>query len=273
MNRDGAPGILLADKPAGITSHDMVARARRALGVARVGHAGTLDPFATGLLIVLVGRATRLARFFTPLPKAYEVEVQLGATSTTGDPEGEIVHTGRVPATLALPLGTVHQRPPAHSAVKIDGERAYLRARRGEDVQTSEREVTVFESSVLWRDGDRAALRFVCSSGTYVRSLVADLGDAYCLALRRLAIGPFAAQGAWPGEGVAAPAQIAAAWGRFGETVVLDDLEADAVAHGRAIAGRGLSGPVLLTDAAGQAVAVAGERDGALRVQVGLRGQ
>jgi len=273
LNRDCAPGILLADKPAGITSHDMIARVRRALGVRRVGHAGTLDPFATGLLIVLVGRATRLARFFVPLVKTYEVEVQLGATSTTGDPEGEIVHTGVVPAALSLPLGTLRQRPPAHSAVKIDGERAYVRARRGEDVATTEREVTVFESSVLWREGDRAALRFVCSSGTYVRSLVADLGDAYCLTLRRLATGPFLAQDAWPGEGVAAPVDIATAWGRFGETLSLDERDADAAAHGRAIESRGLAGPVLLTDAAGEAVAVAAERDGALRVQVGLRGQ
>ena len=273
MNQDSPSGILPADKPAGITSHDMVARARRALGVRRVGHAGTLDPFATGLLIVLVGRATRLARFFVELPKTYEVEVMLGATSSTGDPEGEIVQTGVVPETLALALGTLRQRPPAHSAVKVDGERAYVRARRGEDVQTAEREVTVFESSVLWRERDRAGLRFVCSSGTYVRSLVAELGDAYCLKLRRLAIGPFTADGAWPGQGVAAPQDLAAAWGRFGTTLALDEQEVDAAAHGRGVAGRGLEGPVLLTDGAGEAVAVASERDGVLRVQVGLRGQ
>jgi tRNA pseudouridine55 synthase len=273
LNQDNAPGILLADKPAGITSHDVVARARRALGVRRVGHAGTLDPFATGLLIVLVGRATRLARFFAPLPKTYEVEVQLGARSSTGDPEGEVVHTGVVPPTLALPLGALRQRPPAHSAVKVAGERAYLRARRGEDVQTAEREVTVFESSVLWREGDRAGLRFVCSSGTYVRSLVADLGDAYCLALRRLAIGPFEAQGAWPGEGIAEPGELVATWACFGATLALDERESQAAAHGRPIEARGLEGPVLLTDPGGQAVAVASERDGALRVQVGLSGE
>jgi tRNA pseudouridine55 synthase len=264
-------GILLADKPKGVSSHDVVARARRALGVRRVGHAGTLDPFATGLLIVLVGRATRLARYFTALAKTYEVEVRLGATSSTGDPEGEITQTGVVPDPLTLPLGTLRQRPPAYSAVKVDGERAYARARRGEEVQTPEREVTVFQSSVLWREGDRAALRFVCSAGTYVRSLVADLGDAYCTALRRLAIGPFEVDGAWPGEGVAAPLEIAAAWSRFAPIVELSPAEVDAAAHGRGVEGRGLAGAVLLVDGAGQAVAVAGEQDGVLRVQVGLR--
>jgi len=249
----------------------MVARARRALGVRRVGHAGTLDPFATGLLILLVGRATRLARYLAPLPKTYEVLVQFGARSTTGDPEGEITHTGVVPETLTLPLGVVRQRPPAYSAVKLAGERAYVRARRGEQVQTTEREVTVFESAVQWREGDRAALRFVCSSGTYVRSLVSDLGDAYCLALRRLAIGPFEAHRAWPGEGVAEPTGLAAAWPCFGATLELSDADADAAAHGRTVAGRGLDGPVLLLDGAGEPVAVALERDGRLAVAVGLR--
>ncbi len=272
MTEDSRSGILLADKPPGVTSHDMVARARRALGTRRVGHAGTLDPFATGLLILLVGRATRLARHFAPLPKTYEVLVALGATSTTGDPEGEIVTTGVVPATLTLPLGALRQRPPAHSAVRIDGERAYVRARRGEEVRPPEREVTVLESSVLWREGDLAALRFVCSSGTYVRSLVADLGDAYSLELRRLAIGPFTTQDAWPGEGVAELEGIAGAWRRFGAVVELSAAEAQAAAHGRPLAARGVDGPVLLTDAAGEEVAVAREHDGALRVEVGLRG-
>ena len=130
----------------------------------------------------------------------------------------------------------------------------------------------MFESSVLWREGDRAGLRFVCSSGTYVRSLVADLGDAYCLELRRLAIGPFAVAGAWPGEGAAALEPIAGAWARFGATTTLDDAEAAAAAHGRPLPPRGLAGAVLLLDPNGEAVAVASERDGALRVEVGLRG-
>lgn len=133
-------GLILYDKPAGITSHDVVARVRRALGVRRVGHAGTLDPFATGLLVVLVGRGTRVQRFVMALPKAYEVIARFGAISSTGDPEGEIEATGRVPAgPLDLPTGTVRQRPPAHSAVKVDGERAYRRARRGAAVEMPER--------------------------------------------------------------------------------------------------------------------------------------
>jgi tRNA pseudouridine55 synthase len=271
-SEESPSGILLADKPAGLSSHDLVARARRALGVRRVGHAGTLDPFATGLLIVLVGRATRLARFFTPLPKTYDVVAQLGATSSTGDPEGEITQTGVVPAELSLPIGVVRQRPPAHSAVKIDGERAYVRARRGEQVTTAEREVTVFESSVRWREGDRIALRFVCSSGTYVRSLVADMGDAYCLELRRVAIGPFSVEGAWPGQGVASLEGLADAWGRFGSVVELGEEETRAAAHGRTIEGRGLTGPALLVDIVGAPIAVAIERDGTLAVSVGLRG-
>jgi tRNA pseudouridine55 synthase len=265
-------GILLADKPAGLSSHDMVARARRALGIRRVGHAGTLDPFATGLLVLLVGRATRLARFIVDLPKTYEVVARLGARSSTGDPEGEIVETGVVPPSLVLPLGVLRQRPPAHSAVKIDGERAYARARRGEAVLTAEREVTVFESCELWRSGTLAGLRFVCSSGTYVRSLVADLGDAYCVALRRLAIGPFETVGAWPGEGPAHVLDVASAWARFGELVHLDAQEAAAARHGRPIEARGVAGPVLLIDEAGDALAVAGERNGALHVQIGLQG-
>ena len=251
----------------------MVARARRALGVRRVGHAGTLDPFATGMLILLVGRATRLARYFVPLPKTYEVVVQLGARSSTGDPEGEIVETGVVPDSLVLPLGSVRQRPPAHSAVKVAGERAYARARRGERFELPEREVTVYEAAELWRAGTRAGLRFRCSAGTYVRSLVEDLGgDAYCLELRRVAIGPFAADGEWPGEGTPALIAVGEAWSRFGTVVALDADEVDAAVHGRAMAARGGEGPLLLVDAAGDPVAVARERDGALRVEVGLRG-
>ena len=264
-------GIVLADKPAGITSHDVVARARRALGTRRVGHAGTLDPFATGLVLVLVGRATRLARFFVELPKTYEVLARLGARSSTGDPEGKIVATGEVPSELVLPLGPVRQRPPAHSAVKVAGERAYVRARRGEEVVTAEREVTVYESELRWRRDDLAALRFVCSAGTYVRSLVDALGG-HCVELRRTRIGPFEAAGGWPCQGTPEVLGIAVAWARFGESVALEGAALDAAVHGRALEPRGVSGPVLLVDGAGAAVAVGSERDGALRVEVGLRG-
>jgi tRNA pseudouridine55 synthase len=195
-------GVLLIDKPAGSTSHDVVAAVRRSLAGVKTGHAGTLDPFATGLLLVLVGRATKAQRELMALPKVYETVAALGAVSSTGVPEGEIVVTGRFPPDPpSLPTGEVRQRPPAHSAVKIGGERAYRRARRGETFEMPERIVTVHRFRQLWReDGDppRAAFEIECGSGTYVRSLIADLGDAYCLELRRTAIGPFRVQDAVP---------------------------------------------------------------------------
>jgi tRNA pseudouridine55 synthase len=183
---------VLVDKPAGATSHDMVERVRRERGQ-RAGHAGTLDPFATGLLLVLLGReATRCQAQFMALRKTYRVVARFGAVSTTGDPDGEITETGVVPDDhLDLPTGEIRQRPPAYSAVKVGGVRAYKRARRGEQVELPERQVTVHRFEQLWRRGDRAEFEIQCSSGTYVRSLIADLGDAYCESLRRIAIGPF----------------------------------------------------------------------------------
>jgi tRNA pseudouridine55 synthase len=187
--------VLLVDKPAGVTSHDVVARLRRRHD-AKGGHAGTLDPFATGLLIVLLGRgATREQRTFMELPKTYRVTARFGAVSTTGDPEGEITETGVVPAgELELPTGEIRQRPPAFSAVKLGGERAYRRARRGEELSMPERFVTVHRFECVSREGDRAEFEIECSSGTYVRSLIADLGDAYCETLRRTRIGPFSVE-------------------------------------------------------------------------------
>jgi tRNA pseudouridine55 synthase len=192
-------GVLLIDKPAGMSSHDVVAAVRRSLGGVRTGHAGTLDPFATGLLLVLVGRATKSQRRLMELRKRYRTLAALGALSSTGDIEGEITRTGRIPPEPPrLPTGEVRQRPPAYSAVKIAGERAYRRARRGEELEMPERIVTVHSFVQLWREepagpGElpRAAFEIECGSGTYVRSLIADLGDAYCLELRRTAIGPF----------------------------------------------------------------------------------
>lgn len=189
-------GILLIDKPVGITSHDVVARVRRSLGGAKTGHAGTLDPFASGLLIVGVGKATKMQRRIMELPKRYETIACLGARSSTGDPEGEITYTGRFPPNPPkLPLGEIRQRPPIHSAIKIKGERAYRKARRGEHFEMPERIVTVHRFEQLWRTREgtpvRAGYLIECSSGTYVRSLIADLDDAYCEQLRRTAIGPF----------------------------------------------------------------------------------
>ncbi len=196
--RAGIDGVLLIDKPAGITSHDAVAAVRRALGGVRTGHAGTLDPFATGLLLVLLGRGTKSQRALMELPKRYRTVARLGAVSSTGDTEGEIIETGRLPPEHPqLPTGEIRQRPPMHSAVKVGGERAYRRARRGESFQMPERIVTVHSFEQLWRTpGDgaeppRAGFEIECGSGTYVRSLIADLHDAYCLELRRTAVGPF----------------------------------------------------------------------------------
>ncbi len=175
MSADQLDGVVVYDKPVGITSHDVVARMRRALGRRKVGHAGTLDPFATGLLLILVGRATRAQRFLMALRKTYEATARFGATSSTGDPEGEIVTTGVVPSgDLDLPTGSVRQRPPAYSAVKVGGRRAYALARAGEAVELAERVVEVYRFEERWRDGDRRGFTIECSSGTYVRSLIAD---------------------------------------------------------------------------------------------------
>jgi tRNA pseudouridine55 synthase len=274
-------GVVLYDKPAGVTSHDVVAGIRRTLGGRtrgpgrlRVGHAGTLDPFATGLLLVLVGRATRVQRFLMALPKAYEATARFGAISTTGDPEGEITLTGVVPeGELTLPTGVVRQRPPAYSAVKIGGRRAYALARAGETVELKEREVSVYRFEERWRERDRRGFVIECSSGTYVRSLIAELGDAYCQALRRLRIGPFDVADADPERIVGLGDALA-----FLPEVRLDPDGARRAAHGGAVPGEAVGGgggtaPVVrLTDSNGL-VALAEPRPGGLLAPiVGLRG-
>jgi tRNA pseudouridine55 synthase len=186
--------LLLCDKPAGITSHDMVVRVRRERG-GKVGHAGTLDPFATGLLLVLLGRATRLQRFLTALPKTYRAKARPGWRSSTGDPEGELTMTGHVPRSTELPTGVVRQRVPMTSAVRVGGERLYRKAHRGEVVQTPERDVEVYRAELVGAMAVKAEACFEyeieCSAGTYVRALIETLEDAYCAELRRTAIGPF----------------------------------------------------------------------------------
>jgi tRNA pseudouridine55 synthase len=263
-------GVLLVDKPAGPTSHDVVARIRRGLprGV-KVGHAGTLDPFATGLLLVLIGRATRVQRFLMEQPKAYETVARLGWTSTTGDPEGELVHTGRVPSDPpVLPTGRIRQRPPAYSAIKIGGRRAYALARAGHEVEIPEREVEVRRFEQLWREGDRAAFAIACSSGTYVRSLIADLGDAYCLELRRTAIGPFDVAAASE-----EPLALADALTRVLPSVALDEQTASRAGHGQVVELEQPAplGDVVLLDPAGAPVCVALVQDGRAKPRVGFR--
>jgi tRNA pseudouridine55 synthase len=236
-------GVLLQRKPAGVTSHDVVAEVRRGLPRrVKVGHAGTLDPFATGLLLLLVGRATRAQRVFMALPKTYRVTARLGWRSTTGDPEGQLERTGRVPERLEPPTGELMQRPPAYSAVKVGGERLYRMARRGEEAEAEPRPVAVYRSELLWREGDRAGLEVECSAGTYVRQLVADLGDAYCAELERTAIGPFRLEEADPDRLL--PLEEAVG---FMPERKLDAEEARGVSHGRRLASGTEEGPVRLT--------------------------
>ena len=204
------------------------------------------------------------------LRKTYEVTARFGAVSSTGDPEGEIVETGVVPAgPLTLPTGTVRQRPPAYSAVKVGGRRAYALARAGEEVELPEREVEVYRFEELRRDEDRREFVIECSSGTYVRSLIADLGDAYCEALRRTRIGPFDVADADPRHRSSSGGRCPSSCPSSGST----GEEARRAAHGVAVAGEA-SGVVRLTDEGGLialAEPVAGS-DGLLKPVVGLRG-
>jgi tRNA pseudouridine55 synthase len=262
-------GLVLVDKPAGKTSHDVTLGVRRGLDVRKAGHAGTLDPFATGLLLVLVGRARRAQRFLTALPKTYETVARLGALSTTGDPEGEITETGVLPpAELVLPTGRLRQRPPIYSAIRIQGRRAYERARAGEMVDVPEREVIVHRFEQLWRDGDHAAFRIECSAGTYVRSLIAELGDAYCVQLRRTHVGPFAVADADPARVLSLERALT-----FLPAVALEGEAARRAGHGQTVEGEppAAADVVLLVDDDGP-IAIAEPRPGArLKPIVGFR--
>lgn len=198
-------GIVLVDKPAGPTSHDIVQRARRALGVSRIGHTGTLDPFATGLLLLCVGRATRLVRFFQELPKTYRAVLELGVETTTHDPEGEVVvrsdawrslDRSRVAEVLEQHTGLLEQVPPAYSAKRVEGERAHRRARRGEEVELPAQEVRVERLDLLELDPPRVVVEATVSAGTYIRALARDVGrelecGAHLRQLRRTAVGSF----------------------------------------------------------------------------------
>ncbi|CAB4923882.1 unannotated protein [freshwater metagenome] len=274
-------GIVLVDKPAGKTSRDITTVVGRTVGDRRTGHSGTLDPFATGLLIVLVGRGRRAQRFFMDLPKEYEAVARFGYVSTTGDPEGEITQTGVLPAAeLPLPIGRIRQRPPAYSAVHVDGVRAYERARRGEEVEIPEREVTIYAFDELWRTEDRAGYRIVCSSGTYIRSLIADLGDAYTEELRRTAVGAFRVEDADPERIV----PLGDALGFF-MRVELTEEEGRRATHGMPVAPAApLVAPgaawlhstppaeVLLVDGQGPVALAERRPDGSLKPRVGFRG-
>ncbi|MSX01692.1 MAG: tRNA pseudouridine(55) synthase TruB [Actinobacteria bacterium] len=273
-------GIILVDKPAGLSSHKVANDVRRALGVKKAGHAGTLDPFATGLLIVLVGRARRVQRFFMGMSKDYEAVARFGAVSTTGDPEGEITATGtHAPQHLDLVSGRISQTPPIYSALKVDGKRAYERARAGEQFEIPAREVEIFEFRELGREDDRVRLKISCSSGTYVRSLVANLGDAYTEELRRTRIGPFSVEDCDAGAVVGMEHALG-----FFSSVLLGDEDGRKASHGVAVEAPPeaqkprlssvndvVPAEVLLLDGAGPVALAERRDDGMLKPVVGFR--
>jgi len=197
-------GLLVVDKPSGWTSHDVVGRARRLAGTRKVGHAGTLDPMATGVLVLGVGRATRLLGHLALTDKAYDATIRLGASTVTDDAEGEVLvrrdASGVLDDTLAAAVaaltGDLQQVPSSVSAIKVDGQRSYARVRAGESVELRARSVTVSRFEVLARRGDDLDVAVECTTGTYVRALARDLGaalgvGAHLTALRRTRVGPF----------------------------------------------------------------------------------
>jgi tRNA pseudouridine55 synthase len=254
---------LLVDKPAGVTSHDVVARVRRERG-GKVGHAGTLDPFATGLLVLLLGRATRLQRYLLELPKTYVATARLGWRSTTGDPDGELAETGRIPERLALPTGEIDQRVPMTSAVRVEGERLYKKAHRGEEVETPTRRVTVHRAELLESDDERAGFEIECSSGTYVRMLIETLEDAYCESLRRTAIGPLGLP-----DGEESEISVEELM-RFLPEVPIDAEAAERASHGVALTVAGPAEQHVRLTHQGRLIAIARPDEGKLRPQVVL---
>ena len=249
-----AEGLLLIDKPQGVTSHDVVDVVRRGLATRKVGHAGTLDPMATGLLLIGVGRATRLLRFLGALPKTYEGTLRLGIETTTLDADGDVVRETEVDvmdaqvgdAMRAL-VGESLQRPPAYSAVKVGGRKLYEAAREGERLEAEPRPIRVDAFDLLSYEAPDAGFRVTCSGGTYVRVLAADVGaslscGAHLVALRRTAIGPYAVDDAVAPDDAGEPLPLGAAVGHL-PRLDLDADEAVAASHGRPLGPAGLTGP------------------------------
>jgi tRNA pseudouridine55 synthase len=237
-------GLLLVDKPKGITSHDAVDEVRRAVGDRKVGHAGTLDPLATGLLVMGAGRATRLLRFLGDMEKEYEGTGRLGEETDTLDAEGTVIRTSPVlvsqvqlrEAMLGL-TGEFLQRPPAYSAIKVGGRRLHRAARSGAPVKAEPRQVRVDSFELVSFDGPDFRFRVVCSGGTYVRSLVADVGErlgtgAHLIGLRRIRIGPFQVDEASPPDHPGALLPVERSVAHLPRLDLTDD-EAAAARHGR----------------------------------------
>jgi tRNA pseudouridine55 synthase len=259
-------GLLLVDKPSGMTSHDVVDVVRRSLGTRKVGHAGTLDPMATGLLVLGVGRATRLLRYLGDLPKSYEGTGRCGEETDTLDADGEVVQ--RAPVEVSLPdiqracaalVGESMQTPPAYSAVKVGGRKLYDAARRGDVLVAPARQIRVdaFEASGF--DGRDFGFRVTCSGGTYVRALIADVGralgcGAHLIRLRRTAIGSLRVEEARPpGEGALQPVERAV---RHLPAIRLEPEEARAAAHGRPLGPSGIVGPYAVFDPGDELVGI-----------------
>ena len=246
MRNSGTDGLLLVDKPAGITSHAAVDRARHAIGTRRIGHAGTLDPFATGLLVLLIGRATRLLPFLDAEPKVYHAVIRFGMRTSTDDPSGEPVQEAPAPEqvvverAIASLTGHLLQRPPVYSAKRVGGVRAYAAARRGTPMSLEPVGVTVHEWRVINRVEDDLEVEITCSGGTYIRALARDLGEAtgsaaHLAALRRIRSGRFDVKDARDldtverGEFSLHPPSIAV--GQLRQQA-LDDLDAKRIVHG-----------------------------------------
>jgi tRNA pseudouridine55 synthase len=262
-------GLLVVDKPAGWTSHDVVARCRRLCGTRKVGHAGTLDPMATGVLLIGIGRATRLLGHLSLSDKAYDATIRLGQTTVTDDAEGEVLTTvdasevsdEAIQSGIGALTGRIQQRPSAVSAIKVKGERAYQRVRAGEDVQLAAREVdvTTFGIVAVRREPGEVAVevRVVCSTGTYVRALARDLGAAlgvggHLTMLRRTRVGPFTLDEAQPLETMTEPPPVVAideVARRCFPAYLLDPEQAEAVRSGRPLrVDLGAAGPVATFD-------------------------
>jgi tRNA pseudouridine55 synthase len=264
---DASDGLLLVDKPGGMTSHDVVDVVRRAFGTRKVGHSGTLDPMATGLLLVGVGRATRLLRFFGDLPKTYAGTARLGVRTDTLDADGAVVATMPVEVTrqdveraFASMLGSSSQRPPAYSAVKVGGRKLYEAARAGDTLEAEPREIRVDRYDLTAFDPPDIGFAVTCSGGTYVRVLLADAGDAlgcgaHLTSLRRTAIGPYRVEDALAPDRVERPLPLERAVAHLPRCHVERE-EAIAVSHGRILAPGDLEGPYGVYDPDGRLLGI-----------------
>ena len=276
-------GLLLVDKPAGITSHDVVHSVRRTLATKKVGHAGTLDPMATGLLLIGVGRATRLLRFLGDLAKTYEGTLRLGVETDTLDADGDVVRESPVDVTneqvaeaMRSLVGKSLQRPPAYSAVTVGGRKLSAAARAGEHLAAAPRAIRVDAFDPLSFDPPDVTFRVICSGGTYVRVLAADVGaavstGAHLTALRRTAIGPYRAQDAVTPDAVREPLPIEVAVGHL-PRLDLEADEAEAASHGRPLGPADIEGPYGVFGPDGRLIGVYEDDGPRARPQVILSG-